>query len=152
MRSSLAHMAAGCALVTALHPAAAQVALVPTASALEQSCRAALRDGPTPPTSPIELCAFVIVGYLDGLRAGANRGLRAAFLADQKNLDTTTGLQDLQRRMSIIRPKAQCLPPQVTIRQIIEVYVNYMQIHPERRSQPYSEPLLDALESYFCTG
>lgn len=43
--------------------------------------------------------------------------------------------------MSTIRPKAQCLPPQVTIRQIIDVYVNYMQTHPERRSQPYSEPL-----------
>ena len=96
------------------------------------------------------LCTFLLRGFADGLRVGANRGIRTAFIDDTQNLATTKGIDDLQFRVGLVRAKAQCLPPQATIGQLTEVFVRFMDAHPERKDEPYAEPLTDAIESYFC--
>jgi Rap1a immunity proteins len=96
------------------------------------------------------LCTLLLRGFADGLRVGANRGIRTAFIDDSQNLATTKGIDDLQFRAGLVRAKAQCLPPQATIGQLTEVFVRFMDAHPERKDEPYSEPLTYAIESYFC--
>lgn len=130
--------------VLAWHPSHAQSAV--TASAVESTCKAELSKSP----NQVGSCILLVRGYIDGLNSGASRGLRAAFFKDQKNLATTEGIDDVQFRISQLQASAACVPPQATAKQVAEVFLQYMKANPNRRNEPYREPMLDALESYYC--
>lgn len=142
---------AGIILTMLCHSASAQTSQTrTTAGMVANQCKQVNSGNLTTSVIAAGLCTFLIRGFVDGFQSGANRGMNTAFIDDQKNRATTQGIADVQLRLSIIRPKAECLPPQATIKQVNEVFVQYMESHPERREEPYREPLTDAIESYFC--
>jgi hypothetical protein len=135
-----------CALLalTIWHPAQAQSYV--NAAAVESTCKLELSKASKGPGS----CIMLFRGFIDGFASGADRGLRVAFMQDQKNLATTEGIDDVQFRIGQLRSSASCLPTQATAKQVAEVFLQFMKAHPNRRSEPYREPMLDALQSYYC--
>lgn len=123
----------------------------PTASEMAQSCNLA-RDTPANTQKKFALCSMLIKGFTDGYRRGANKGMRTAFTADQANLATTQGIDDLVRRITAIRPRAECIPQAATTEQIEIVFVNYVKEHPSFSHIEYPSVLSGAIEEYFCPG
>ena len=121
---------------------------VVSAGVVETTCRYELSKSP----NEVGSCILLVRGYMDGFSSGANRGLRAAFFKDQKNLATTEGIDDVQFRIGQLQASAACIPPQATAKQVAEVFLQYMKAHTNRRDEPYREPMLDSLESYYCPG
>ena len=130
--------------LTSLHPAQAQSYM--NAATVESTCKLELSKPSESPGS----CIILFRGYIDGFASGADRGLRVAFTQDQKNLATTAGIADVQSRIGQLSSSAACVPMQATAKQVVEVFLQFMKAHPNRRSEPYREPLLDALQSYYC--
>lgn len=97
------------------------------------------------------ICAMTIASFLDGLRVGADRGLRTAFIEDQAVLGTTKGIQDVQRRILAIRPKAHCVASNTGAFEVRSVFVRFMARHAERRSERYPAVMIDAIEAGFCS-
>jgi hypothetical protein len=116
-----------------------------TAGDVENSCKPIALSQPND-----KYCLTLIHGYVDGMRSGANRGLRTAFIQDEKNLETTQGIDDVRLRISRLRSQAACIPSQATVKQVADVFLKYVAAHPSRRNEPYQEVLLDAMESHYC--
>lgn len=117
-----------------------------SAETLEPDCKAA-SDGDF---NSGAACIMVIDGFVNGYMAGAKRGVRTAFLQDQQNLATTKGMKDARQRVFRLYPVAKCLPELGTTKQVADVFVTYLKVHPERRKEHYGQVLTDAIESYFC--
>lgn len=133
--------------------ASVQAQTTPTAGTVYVQCRQlTLNPSPAPEAlaTAVGLCTFLLRGFVDGFVAGSRRGVRTAFISDAQNLATTKGINDLQSRVSLVSPKAQCLPPAATLGQVAEVFIRYLDAHPQRSSELYPEPLIDAMEEYFC--
>jgi len=95
-------------------------------------------------------CILVLDGFVNGYMNGAKRGVRVAFLQDQKNLETTQGISDALRRVNRLYPAATCFPEMVTTKQVADVFVTYLIANPHRRKEHYGKVLNDAIENYFC--
>ena len=95
-------------------------------------------------------CIMVIDGFVNGYMAGAKRGVRTAFFEDQQNLSTTQGIDDVTQRVTHLYPSAKCFPELGTTKQVADVFVTYLKVHPQRRKEHYGQVLADAVESYFC--
>lgn len=97
------------------------------------------------------LCTFLISGYIHGYQKGINAGVRAAFTKDRENLQTTKGIDDVVSRVSAVEKIASCIPSDVTIRKIQDLFVSYISKHPEDKERQYYGPLEQALEeAYPC--
>jgi hypothetical protein len=119
-----------------------------SASDLEPSCKSAA-IGNSKGGAP---CIMVIDGFVNGYMAGAKRGVRTAFLEDPQNLESTQGVADATARVTRLYPKATCFPALGTTKQVADVFVTFLSVHPDRRKQHYGQVLTDAVESYFCPG
>lgn len=117
-----------------------------SAGALESECKAVLNGN----FEAGAACTMVIDGFVNGYIAGAKRGVRIAFFQDQENLATTQGIDDAKQRVFRLYPIAKCLPKLVTVKQVADVFVTYLKVHPELRKEHYGQVLADAIESYFC--
>ena len=126
--------------------AASAIASEVDAASLAAACKEELADDADKPT----FCLIFFTGYIDGNDAGAERGLRTAFIQDSRNSETLHGIKDLTGRVSLLRRQAHCLPPQATAKQVAEVFVQFIDAHPDQESEPYQQPLIDAIESYYC--
>lgn len=138
------------AVLTALLLAAASAYGQPYTSAadLEPECKLAANGNAQAGAA----CIMVIDGFVNGYMAGAKRGVRIAFLEDQQNLLTTQGIDDVSERISRLYPSAKCFPELGTTKQVADVFVTYLIVHPQRRKEHYGRVLADAVESYFCPG
>ena len=48
------------------------------------------------------------------------------------------------------RRQAQCMPADATAEQVAGALSTYLLVHPEKRGEPYIEPLADAVLAAYC--
>jgi hypothetical protein len=96
------------------------------------------------------MCVVQLSAFLNGWRAGADRGARTGLINDKAAEATVQGISDLQTRVAKLRPIARCMSDQVNYFDLARDLVAYVQRNPELASKPYSVVLTDMIQDSYC--
>ena len=89
---------------------------------------------------PKSLCA----GYITGVNDGARFGYATAIFHYDRDSFFTAGLD-----RTVSRRIEYCLPENSTVRQTVDVVVDFLARNPQRRHEPGSVLIIDALKNAF---
>lgn len=91
-----------------------------------------------------------LIGFIDGYKFGAIHGAATAFLKDPQNLATTNGVDDFTHRLGAVGTQAACIPERATRAQVRDVFITYVDEHPEALKASYANTLAAAIQNHYC--
>lgn len=118
-----------------------------TAGTVQAACKA-VRSGSTQMTD-LATC-IQLNGFVFGYLAGAKHGELAMLIHDDAALATTKGIADVRQRIGRVYPFASCISSDAAMQQVTDVFILYVDEHPETKSQPYPAVFKEAIESHYC--
>ena len=137
-----------CAVVLFAGASAAQSPGI-TAGALALNC-ARVAPGAKVDNGASALCVVQLSAFLNGWRAGADRGARTGLINDPAAGATVQGIADLQKRVAKLRPIARCVTDQLSYFDLANDLVTHVQRNPELGAKPYFTVLNDMIQDTYC--